>query len=150
MANSTQKATEQTIMVDPNHKDTITKIWNWFGDYGPVFFCKEDGNIFSSTPEQMLKCFNVLLLKEGSIYISLKSEEFCKNNGIVDSMESLACHETYNMEEDTVIQLDMEYEEGGKLIDCIEMNREVKIKELFDQENKPTILHGQDYVKKFI
>lgn len=130
------------------NQETITKIWDWLGDYGPVFFCEEKGNVFSTSPEQMLKCFNVLLLQEGKVFISLKSKKICRENGIHDPMESLACFETYNMPEDTVIQLDME--DDGELIECVEMNREVKIKELFDQENKPTILHGEDYVKKFI
>ncbi len=69
---------------------SFDNLCNFFGDRG-VFFCKTQGDVFTSSPEQMLKCFEILVYVDGLCFWKLihNSDEFglVDSNGILESVD---------------------------------------------------------------
>lgn len=108
----------------------IVKIWDWLGDR-EVFFCKEIGNVFSNCPRQMLKCVDFMAVKGRSLFLRLKDEQTCGDNGMYDFMESIACSETFIMDTDQVMEIHM-FQDDGDDINIIEINKFHKQTEIGD------------------
>jgi hypothetical protein len=105
-------------------KNLVFRVWDWLGDR-EVFFCEDEGNIFSNSPDQMLKCIDFMAVYGRSLFLRLKDKMTCTKNNIYDCMEHIACYETYSMGRDEVMEIHMS-DEDQEPIDVIEINKFLK------------------------
>ena len=123
--------------------EKIIDVWNWFQNCDIFFYREHEGNLFNC-PHQMLKCFNVLLLCSQTLYIHLKEQRICLENGICGYLQSFLNLESHSINNDEVIEIIMG--DSCETFNFIEISRVVKIKDIFDSKTKPIILHGFEYL----